>query len=678
MPSLYASQALTWLTTSPAAKRKFGSYFVSKPTPGSLLGVRHPKDINAVVPLEGETPFVLAAVLWAANSGTFKNNMWAGPKDPQWPCPEANCAEFDLAAGPGLSKNEILRVWARRLALQIKLDTDAVFPWKIADLSVDEFKMLFSFRPWMFSSAVPTSGILSSSARKEIVELPRQTEQQLRFVATTSVASNGCSPDATIVKRDRSSHSFWGFKNGRFDFGQIWDSNPLITYSLAIASSTNHLLESKKHPVGHPHILGIRCVTRLIQERDPVHPDLAPYTANSVVNPGHGNLVPLESARKNVCTIPSFRVSHSYPVRAYYSKPVTGCMTSAYLLTSILRACNIPCYPIASRLSANMPTQPYPQASSCGLRKLVGEKLDEAVISCLSVPSSINFAVRWYEDVSMSAEFAEPIQGDWSPCGPANNHHSVFCSSVGLQLCHADLLLGWGGTRYLDRAEDVWIGLAESLTIEVLFHIAATNGLYDTNNSNGSLRIIESTIKGILEVQFRKFAINATLGFCTNALEWLPSYHQYIVSRLQIWAYVHANALAGGLASTSLDLSYLRFYLDAPTEWGSSGDCVLPHLDVGKGPSLSARGKDSGYAFFPRNYVTSKCILGGTVWPEPPFCKNMDDEDGPVYTDSDGYTVGSETAYTAIWTSVISRDKIARIAIDRFAYAILAHLGNLK
>jgi hypothetical protein len=495
---------------------------------------------------------------------------------------------------------------------------------------------------------------------------------KMRFVASTSTANDTCgTAKEKVALRDRSSHSFWGFSNGRFDFGRIWDPNPLITYSLAITSSANHLAESKLYPASHPHILGIRCVTRLIQERDPVHAaiqagDLGP------TKPGYGDVIPVESIRKNACAIPDFRVAHSYPLRAYFSKPVGGCSDWAYLLTSILRACNIPCYPFASRFLAMLGIHTVEQSTSCGMRKLVGENSSVALTACLTLPSWNNFAVRWWSRPSLSA----PTSDGYDPCTNPNNHHSVFCSSVGLQLCHADLLIGWQGSRYLDKAEDAWMSLSESLTIEVLVDAALGNGVSlveDSSTADATSNTIISAIYDIMESRTRKLAYACTLGFCRNALTRLASYQKYVVSRLQIWAYLHVGALDGASISTDLEISYLRFYLDAPSLWQGQdceavgGSIKVPMFDVSIGPKYSASGVGSWYVFFPRNYVTSKCAVRGYVSPLPALC-------GPTYTNIYGTPMSNPQDF--ILPNLISYDPTARSAMDELARNIVKLSGG--
>jgi hypothetical protein len=237
------------------------------------------------------------------------------------------------------------------------------------------------------------------------------------------------------------------------------------------------------------------------------------------------------------------------------------------------------------------------------------------------------------------------------------------------------LLIGWQGSRYLNKAEDAWMSLSESLTIEVLIDAIVSNGLYKGDDSYGdaTFATIVDAIHDVMESRTRKLAYACTLGFCHNALTRLASYHKYVVSRLQIWAYLHVSALDAASISTDLEISYLRFYLDAPSTW-EHPDCMgkpitKPTWDRLNYPEYSASGLESWYIFFPRNYVTSNCAVRGYVSSAPTICGSED-----LYTNIHGAPISNPQDF--ILPNLISYDPTARSAMDAFARNIVKFFGG--
>lgn len=666
MATAYAVAASNWLKTT-AASNLFG-YMVVKEYwrgPGEGVTIFHPgADLSNQVFLKGDAEYCFAATLYAITYAKLYN-VFAGPTDPQWPCIEANCAEFDLSLGKGLTYEQILRVWARRLALQIEIDRRGVFPWKIAALSAGDFQMLFYFRPWDFTTPVPGNDQLPASARREVVELPRVSGMYRNYTARITLAPKGCSASAPVKDVPRSSHMIWRFTDGktsRYDFGQIWDSNPFVTFGVALWAST-FLPSVQASPISHPHVLGIRCLTRLLHSLDPVHPETGVELEN------RSNL---DSARRTACAIPGHRPLWVYPLRAFMTKFVAGCPQISFIFVSLLRACGIPAYAVCARFTAMSPadiggSDLTPRSVFTAKIPVAAGTFSAILANVVSPWSKAGESLKWGAPAAVSDGSSGKVSGA-SPCGDPANHHGIFCTSAGIGLGHADTLLGPDGFRYLERSESVWFTGDEVAGTEFFFELMR---LFH-GSANGELAA--ESASQIIDSRCRTARREALLGFCSQALTMWPTYKSYIIQKYQAWAVAHVQAI---VLKKNVDASYLSFFA-APTsswkEWTPCGTSGVS-IDVPSAPTtapLDASFTSSGYVRLPSLYVTNG--LGYNTLnkalrrplPYDWYKKWCEAPDGLAFAE----TSPSREAYIGLKELLLSNDFICRQAIDKFAESV--------
>lgn len=422
--------------------------------------------------------------------------------------------EFDapslsaLGGGLGLTRDDMRRVWVRRLATSVWVDRQAVFPWKLWELGNLDFHILLRWEPSFFRGHLkgPQAAVDPLNAGKHF--------DKMAYPKTPAEAAYGTGAG--------SSQNLWEGQGGRFHFGLMWDPNPKKNFAAAALAGLRYTLFD--HELfgdsfsWKTHQDGIAAVMYHVYKMS-INKPSQDYDG-WVAGVGHGKALAraaFDAEGIGVAGTESFApwaaMNGSVPNFFSFDKyRIGGGPELALYFQAVLRAMNIPCRVYTMPTIVERPFVCFWQNFGCS-----------------PSPNSKPWDAK---PGAPGTSFVTPtlmtVHRTWA----------VVCPSVMLGLADAEFMLRIFGYHYTRSMTALWQPLAKLVDHWIFMKDKSMNKAFGFSQS---FKLIEMAAN-LRSIQLERL-IEAVIGFCTTSSTRYKEETPLIAAAAQAWAKIHVIAL---------------------------------------------------------------------------------------------------------------------------------------